>query len=78
MSVCPFYSSPVELRHIFGPWPVRLRCPDNEVSTILQGKHHPNCQPGGPGNVCVSGVGNSAENYRAIEVSMHQSLLFTN
>jgi hypothetical protein len=69
MSVCPFYSSPVELPHIFGPWPTRFRCRDNEVSTSLQGKQHLNCQPGGPGNVPLSGAGSRAKNCRATDVS---------
>ena len=70
MSVCPFYSSPVELRHVFGLWPARFRCPGIEVFTSLQGKNHPNCQPRGPGNASRSGVGSRAQNYRGTGVSM--------
>jgi len=70
MSVCPFYSFPVEFRHIFGLWSARFRCPDTEVFTSLQGKHHPNCQPRGPGNASLSGVGSRAQKYRVTDVSM--------
>ena len=70
MSVCPFYSSPVEVRHIFGLWSARFRCQDIEVFNSLQGKHNPNCQHRGPGNACLSVVGSRAQNYCVTDAYM--------